>query len=178
MSKNCVNKQAVNPKEFLSWRINNLLVGLVYTSLFSRFIKNFGSGEEIKTRLHNIGKRTAELVFDIYKYKGKNFSNILKYISYHHWGCHMIINTIEKDSIYELTTKECMFCKSIGTTIEGIKDVHYCEPTSGFIEELYNLIAGAKPKLKFKKIKVSTIDSLVAGSSDCKYKVEIIELKK
>ncbi|MBD3229575.1 MAG: hypothetical protein GF329_15445 [Candidatus Lokiarchaeota archaeon] len=166
-------KKSVDPKEFLDWKINVLLVGMVYTSLFSRFIKKYGN-EKAKILLHNIGARTAQLVKDKYTYKGKKFNRIIKYCLGKFWGSKSELRRLKGDSEYLISIKDCIFCSSLGSKIEDLREVHYCEPTSGFIEEIYNQIA-SEYKLKIRKIEVKTIASKVMGSKKCQYKIKIID---
>lgn len=166
-------RRSANPEEFLDWKINNLLVGMVYTSLFSRFINKYGS-EKTKVLLRNIGTRTAQLVVDKYKYKGKNFFHIIKYCLGKFWSSKAKVEQIEKNSEYLIIIKDCVFCSSLGGKLENLENIHYCEPTGSFIEEFYNIIAN-KRQLKYSKIKVETIASKVTGSENCQYKIRIID---
>ncbi|MHA1268154.1 MAG: hypothetical protein ACTSPY_00080 [Candidatus Helarchaeota archaeon] len=156
-----------DPKTFYKWRLNSLILKMVYPQILSNFVVKFGSSDlnSTKQALRNIGINTAKRVLKEFPIEEYNPKILIRKLTYRHWGTKSKIIGKIKDGEMRIVIKKCALCENLSPLeIEGL---HYCISFAGFLEGAFEVLQKKFPKMTRKKFTFDTIASRGSSAPKC-----------
>jgi len=153
-----------DPETFYKWKLNSLILRMVYPQVLSNFYGKTKDVEKTRALVKDIGKRSALRVLDRFPIKEFDIKILIRKLTYKHWGAKSVIKGNVKDGVLRIIIDKCPICQGLEPL--EIKGLHYCIPTSGFLEGAFQILQQKYDKLSQMKFTFDTIES--KGSNDKK----------
>ncbi|MHA1310806.1 MAG: hypothetical protein ACTSQO_07720 [Candidatus Helarchaeota archaeon] len=163
-----------DPKMFYKWKLNSLILRMVYPQIVSNFVIKYNNDiSKINKALLDIGKNSARRVISEFPIKEFNTKILIRKITWRHWGTKSIVKGNIKDGELKIIVKKCPLCMGLAPLeIEGL---HYCVSFAGFLQGAFEVLQKKYKKLIQNKMTFETIESKGSNDLNCVHLCRIEE---